>query len=100
MIYSNKPTIDGGETWAHIFVGLILRITDVFKVKNDSAVNVSLALFRIVFVCVVLLQRSLLMMFLFIVVDGTSYTSKICGSAFGNVKVNINIRTMLRIDIN
>ena len=37
MIYSDTPAIDGGETWAHIFVGLILRITDVFKVKGGSA---------------------------------------------------------------
>ena len=36
MIYSDTPAIDGGETRAHIFVGLILRITDVFKVKSGS----------------------------------------------------------------
>ena len=37
MIYSDTPAIDGGETLAHIFVGLISRVTDVFKAKNDSA---------------------------------------------------------------
>ena len=37
MIYSNTPAIDGGETQAHIFVGLISRITNVFKVKSGSA---------------------------------------------------------------
>ena len=37
MVYSNTPAIDGGETRAHIFVGLILRITDVLKVKSGSA---------------------------------------------------------------
>ena len=36
IIYSNTPVINGGETWAHIFVGLILRITDDFKVTNGS----------------------------------------------------------------
>ena len=37
LIYSNTSAIDGGETRAHIFVGLILRIINVFKVKSGSA---------------------------------------------------------------
>ena len=37
MIYSDTPAIDGGKTLAHIFVGLISRVTDVFKAKSDSA---------------------------------------------------------------
>ena len=37
MIYSDTPAIDGDKTLAHIFVGLISRVTDVFKAKNDSA---------------------------------------------------------------
>ena len=37
MIYSDMSAIDGGETQAHIFVGLILRITNIFKVKSGSA---------------------------------------------------------------
>ena len=37
MIYSDTPAIDGGETLAHIFAGLISRVTDVFKAKNGSA---------------------------------------------------------------
>ena len=37
MIYSDTPAIDGDKTLAHIFVGLISHVTDVFKAKNDSA---------------------------------------------------------------
>ena len=36
MIFSDTAAIDGGETRAHIFVGLISRITDVFKVKSGN----------------------------------------------------------------
>ena len=36
LIYYDMPAIDGGETMAHIFVDLILRITDVFKAKTAS----------------------------------------------------------------
>ena len=52
--------------------------------------------FRIGFVLAVLLQSSLLMMPLFIAAGSSPSTSKIHGSAFGN----INIMALLRIDLN
>ena len=64
-----------------------------------AVLNASLALFKIVFVCAVLLRISLLMILPLIAVSRSPSTSKIRESAFSNVKVNINIRTMLRIVI-
>ena len=37
LIYCDTPAIDGGETMAHIFVGTISRVTDVFKAKRPTA---------------------------------------------------------------
>lgn len=37
MIYSDTPAIDGDETLAHIFVGLVYCVTDVFKAKDMLA---------------------------------------------------------------
>ena len=36
QILSYTPAMDGGETSAHIFVGQNSKITDVYKVKNNS----------------------------------------------------------------
>ena len=36
QIFSDTPDIDGGETSAHIFVGYDSKITDVYKVKDNS----------------------------------------------------------------
>ena len=36
QIFSDTPDIDGGETSSHIFVGCDSKITDVYKVKDNS----------------------------------------------------------------
>ena len=36
QIFSNTPAMDGGETNTHIFVGHDSKITDVYKVKDNS----------------------------------------------------------------
>ena len=36
QISSDTPAMDGGETSAHIFVGQDSKITDVYKVKDNS----------------------------------------------------------------
>ena len=36
QIYSNTPAMDGGETSAHIFVRYDSKITDVYKIKDNS----------------------------------------------------------------
>ena len=36
QIFAKVPAIDGGETSAHIFVGQDLKITDVYKSKDNS----------------------------------------------------------------
>lgn len=37
LIFCDTPAIDRGETMAHIFVGVVSRLTDVFKSKTRSA---------------------------------------------------------------
>ena len=37
QIFAIEPAMNGGETSAHIFVGQDLKITDVYKSKDDSA---------------------------------------------------------------
>ena len=37
LIFCDTPAIDGGETMAHIFVGVVSRLTDVFKAKTRGA---------------------------------------------------------------
>ena len=36
LVFSDTPTMDGGETSAHIFVGLDPKMTNVYKAKNNS----------------------------------------------------------------
>ena len=36
QIFSDTPTMDGGETSAHIFVGQDSKIVDVYKAKDNS----------------------------------------------------------------
>ena len=59
QIFATKPAIDGGETRAHIFVGQDLKITDVYKSK-DNSVESFLVLFKTEFVNKEFLQNSLL----------------------------------------
>ena len=37
FIFCDTHAIDGGETMAHIFVGFISHLTDIFKAKTRSA---------------------------------------------------------------
>ena len=37
MIHSNTPAICGKETQAHIFVGLVSHLTDVYKAKKRDS---------------------------------------------------------------
>ena len=78
MIYIDTPAINGGETCAHIFVGLILRITNIFKVKSGSAECFLRALQDLVVYTETLLN-SLLMMPLFIAIGKSPSMSKIPG---------------------
>ena len=36
QIFAKVPAMDGGETSTHIFVGLDLKITNVYKAKDNS----------------------------------------------------------------